>query len=300
MTSHDVVRHLKRNLPRPFGKIGHFGTLDPFASGVLLVGIGGAQRANDLVHELYPKTYLAVGKLGQSTDTGDYTGEVCGVDTADYLYKKIANFDIEFLDQVLRERFLGDYWQSPHKFSAAKFEGKKLYQWAREGIEIAKDRVLRQVHDIKVIRYQFPYLSIQVTVSSGTYVRTLFQEMAEYLGTHGHLISLVRTAVGGAILENAIRKKQWPQKDMSWELISKRALSVAELLKCPTKRLDQESSIHYSRGMALPVELAIPKWNDHLGRGLVWIQAVDGSNIGLGRVIDGQLKVVFNLPLSQS
>ena len=75
MTSHEVVRHFKRHLPRPFGKIGHLGTLDPFAQGVLLLAMGGGQRLNDLIHQWYPKSYLAEGVLGVQTATGDMTVE---------------------------------------------------------------------------------------------------------------------------------------------------------------------------------------------------------------------------------
>src|SRR5690606_24557557 len=97
-----------------------------------------------------------------------------------------------FIEEKLREKFLGDYWQAPHKYSASKFEGKALHEWAREGVEIAKEQVLRHVYDIRVVKYKYPYLSVRVTVSSGTYVRTLFSDFAGYLGTLGALVSLVR------------------------------------------------------------------------------------------------------------
>lgn len=103
MTSYDVIRHFKRNLPNGFGKIGHFGTLDPFASGVLMIGIGGAARLNDFIHEFMPKTYIATGKLGIDTPTGDYTSEISQTDDTPYLKEEIARFLDLFLKKDLRK-----------------------------------------------------------------------------------------------------------------------------------------------------------------------------------------------------
>src|SRR5690606_16997732 len=211
MTSYDVVRHFKRHLPQGFGKIGHFGTLDPFASGVLMIGIAGAARLNDFIHEYLPKTYLAVGKLGVETPTGDLTVEPVQIDDSRFLREEIARLPKDFIKEKLREKFLGDYWQAPHKYSAAKFEGKALHEWAREGVDIKKEQVLRHVYDIKVIKYKFPYLSVRVRVSSGTYVRTLFSDFAQYLGTLGTLVSLVRESVGNEVhFKKALKRKNWP------------------------------------------------------------------------------------------
>lgn len=219
-TSYDVIRHFKRHLPTGYGKIGHFGTLDPFASGVLLIGIGGAARLNDYIHDFLPKTYLAVGKLGIETPTGDYESEIIQRDESLYLKREIASFPVSFIQERLREKFLGDYWQAPHKYSASKFMGRNMHEWAREGIEVKKEPVLRYVHDIQVVKYAFPYLSIRVTVSSGTYVRTLFSDMANDLGTIGSLIALTREKIGDISFKEGLKKKDWPlDKDLS--IISK-------------------------------------------------------------------------------
>lgn len=211
LTSYDVIRHFKRHLPNGFGKIGHFGTLDPFASGMLLIGIGGAARLNDYIHDFLPKTYLAVGKLGIETPTGDYESEIIQRDESAYLKQEIASFSKEFIQERLNLKFIGDYWQAPHKYSAAKFMGKNLHEWAREGVEIKKEPVLRKVYSIEVVRYEFPYLSIRVTVSSGTYVRTLFGHFANELGTIGSLISLVREKIGDIKVSDSIKMKDWPR-----------------------------------------------------------------------------------------
>ncbi len=210
-TSYDVIRHFKRNLPTGFGKIGHFGTLDPFAAGVLMIGTGGAARLNELIHEHLPKTYLAVGKLGIETPTGDYTSEIIQRDESVYLNREIASFSLEFLNERFKGKFVGDYWQAPHKYSASKFMGKNMHEWAREGIEVKKEPVLRKIYQLEVVKYKFPYVAVRVTVSSGTYVRTLFTDMAHDLGTLGSLISLVRESVGEVSTKTALHLKNWPE-----------------------------------------------------------------------------------------
>lgn len=245
-SSYDVVRHFKRHLPNGYGKIGHFGTLDPFASGMLLIGIGGAARLNDYIHDFLPKTYLAVGKLGIETPTGDYESEISQRDDSLFLKREIASFSAEFIEERLRTKFLGEYWQAPHKYSASKFMGKNLHEWAREGVEIKKDPVLRHVHDIKVVKYQFPYLSVRVSVSSGTYVRTLFSHMSNELGTIGSLISLVRENIGDLTINDSLKMKDWPQ-DKDAQIITK-GKRIDELLPFNRAVLTEEQTLSFRNG----------------------------------------------------
>lgn len=248
-SSYDVVRHFKRHLPNGYGKIGHFGTLDPFASGMLLIGIGGAARLNDYIHDFLPKTYLAVGKLGIETPTGDYESEITQRDESVFLKREIASFSADFVEERLRKKFLGEYWQAPHKYSASKFMGKNLHEWAREGVEIKKDPVLRFVHNIQVIKYQFPYLAIRVTVSSGTYVRTLFSQMSNELGTIGSLISLVRENIGDLSFKDSLKMKDWP-KDKTVEIIH-RGKRIDELLPFNRALLNEEQTLSFKNGAFL-------------------------------------------------
>lgn len=228
ITSYDVIRHFKKNLPDGFGKIGHFGTLDPFACGVQLIAVAGAARLNDLVHDFLPKTYLAVGKLGVETETGDMTVEVSQTDSSLYLTETIAKFEKEFIEEKLKENFLGEYLQAPHKYSASKFEGKALHEWARAGVEIKKEKKLRHIYHIEVVKYEFPYLSVRVTVSSGTFVRTLFSDFANYLGTIGSLVSLLREAIGDINAEDALKKKDWPRDKEEFPF--EKGMTVTEVL----------------------------------------------------------------------
>lgn len=293
MTSYDVIRHFKRNLPNGFGKIGHFGTLDPFASGVLMIGIGGAARLNDFIHEFMPKTYIATGKLGIETPTGDYTSEASQVDDSVYLKQEISQFPTAFLESRFKEKFLGDYLQAPHKYSAAKFMGKNLHEWAREGVDVKKEQVLRHIYDIKVLRYEFPYLSIKVTVSSGTYVRTLFSDMCNDLGTIGSLISLVRESVGGVSTQSALHKKDWPEEKN--EKIISRGIKVQNVLPFPKVILTPAQALSFRNGAFLKIaELC----GEKISSEYLWMLDENETLLGLGQKIDDyQLKpkITFHL-----
>jgi tRNA pseudouridine55 synthase len=280
ITSYDVVRHFKRHLPHGFGKIGHFGTLDPFASGVLMIGIGGAARLNDFIHDFLPKTYLAVGKLGIETPTGDYTSEISQRDESLYLNREIAGFSAEFIQDRLKQKFLGEYMQAPHKYSAAKFMGKNLHEWAREGVEIKKEAVLRKVYEIDVVKYSFPYLSVRVTVSSGTYVRTLFSDMCNDLGTIGSLISLVRESVGPVSAAEALKKKDWPlEKSVS---IIEKGTPIQNVL--PFSRFclnSQQAQLFKNGGFLRPESLSLVH-ESHLSEKFFWMLDESHHLLGLG------------------
>lgn len=229
-TSYDIVRHFKYHLPQGFGKIGHLGTLDPFAHGVLPIAVGGAARLNDLFHEYLPKTYIADGILGEETETGDGTVDPSQIDHSSYLKETISQFEISFIQQELERKFLGEYWQAPHKISAAKFEGKPLHQWAREGVDVKKPEVKRYIYHLKVLDYQFPKLQIEFQVSSGTYIRTLFSDCARYLGTLGRLNRLERSAIGDLRIEDSLRGQDWPNREFSQKDYYGKAISPEKLL----------------------------------------------------------------------
>jgi tRNA pseudouridine55 synthase len=280
ITSYDVVRHFKRHLPMGFGKIGHFGTLDPFASGVLMIGICGAARLNDLIHEHLPKTYLAVGKLGVETPTGDYTSEISQKDESLYLRREIAGFSKSFIEERLREKFLGDYLQAPHKYSAAKFMGKNLHEWAREGVEVKKEAVLRRIYKIEVVRYDFPYLSVRVEVSSGTYVRTLFSDMSHYLGTIGSLISLLRENVGPMTAGAALRKKNWPL-DKSDSILSL-GIPVQNVLSFSSFKLTDKEAQAFRNGAFLRPDTLTKGMVSELSQKYFWMLDEESHLLGLG------------------
>lgn len=289
MSSYDVVRHFKRHLPMGFGKIGHFGTLDPFASGVLMIGIGGAARLNDFIHDQMPKTYLGVGKLGVETPTGDYTGEIIQRDETLFLTQEIGSFSKEFIEERIQRKFLGVYMQPPHKYSAAKFMGKNLHEWAREGIEIKKEPVRRFIHSLTVVKYQFPYLSIRATVSSGTYIRTLFTDICQDLGTIGTLIALSRESVGHIKSSDGIHKNVWP-RDKNPESM-KLGIPVVEVLPFPKVILDERQTKSFKNGAFFkPVEFPEIQIGNN-----IWMSDEGGKLLGLAhRVPEGEIRPKIN------
>ncbi len=292
ISSYDVVRHFKRHLPRGYGKIGHFGTLDPFAEGVLLIGVAGATRINDYVHQYLPKTYRAVGILGVHTETGDMTVPVSMTDQSEYLSSKIASFSLEFIDQQIKQKFLGEYLQAPHKFSAAKFEGKPLHQWAREGVEVHKEEKQRTIYHLQATEFRFPYLTIDSTVSSGTYIRTLFKDCAEYLGTLGCLEKLIRVSIGELHVDQSLRQNDWPTGE-DWNPLAF-GLTMDQVLKLPAINLNETCSTRYRNGIPLALEhisCATPSIDQ-----LFWVYDTQQILIGLGLWDGDRLISQFNLP----
>ena len=296
ITSYDVIRILKRKLPRGCGKIGHFGTLDPFACGVLLVGIAGASRINNFIHDAFSKTYLAVGKLGVHTITGDLTVEPESIDTGKYL-ETIKSFSKEFIDERLNNEFLGSYYQSPHVFSAAKYEGKALHAWAREDVFIQKEKVERFIHSIKVVRFNYPWLSIRIEVSSGTYIRSLFSDMAKFLGTYGSLKALVRENIGPICLSNSTKCsiiKNFEEKINPSIL----GIPIDKVLILDKIHIDLEIARKYRNGNPFNLNYCRIEKSFSTNKKLknyVWIYDNLGL-IGLGQVSENFVSVVFNLP----
>jgi len=203
ITSFDCIRRMRPRLFHHLGKgkgrrklkIGHFGTLDPFADGVLLVGTGKAMKVMNLVQEALKKRYLALCEFGNQTLTGDLDGEVIKT----YQHDKDLDLALKVLRSVQKvgDELVGEYWQKPPYFSAVKHEGKPLYEYAREGVFIEKDPVCRNIYDLetKASEHDFHYL-MNCSVSSGTYIRALWQDMLVDYDRLGHLKALTRTEYG--------------------------------------------------------------------------------------------------------
>ena len=196
MTSHDVVGRCRRL----FGtrKVGHAGTLDPMATGVLVVGIERATKILGLLSGT-SKTYTATIRLGRTTTTDDAEGEVL----QDVSAQHVTDDAIETCIGPLR----GNISQRPSSVSAVKIGGKRAYQLAREGVDVqlAERSVRIDRFDVMAIRREDPFLDVDVEVdcSSGTYIRALARDLGEALGVGGHLTALRRTRVGGYSLEHA-------------------------------------------------------------------------------------------------
>ena len=183
-TSHDVVARLRRIVGQK--KIGHTGTLDPEAEGVLPVCLGKATKLCDLLTDK-DKTYEAVLLLGISTDTQDTTGKILEE-------KNTADLREEAVREVVLS-FEGEYDQIPPMFSALKVGGKKLYELARDGKEVERKPRHVQIYRIRILQIDLPRVRMEVTCSKGTYIRTLCHDIGEKLGCGGCIESLLRTRV---------------------------------------------------------------------------------------------------------
>lgn len=185
ITSFDVIRKLRRTLREK--SIGHTGTLDPLATGVLVICVGGATRlAQDI--EAQEKTYIANLDFGYRTDTLDVTGEV--LDKKDFIPPSKEDF-IEVCNS-----FLGDIEQIPPMYSAIKIDGQKLYDLARQGIEVERKPRPVTISEIKVISFTGTNAIIKCKVSKGTYIRTLIDDIGVKLGTFATMTELLRQEVG--------------------------------------------------------------------------------------------------------
>ena len=292
MSSQHVVGYFKRKFPRKT-KIGHFGTLDPFASGVLMIGVNGAQRLNEYIHECLPKSYIASGLLGVETPTGDMTEDPGQVDESEYLNTVIKDFSKEFIQEHLQEKFLGEYLQAPHKYSAAKFEGKKLHEWARAGVEIKKEKKKRFVSKIEVIEYNFPKLKILFEVSSGTYVRTLFSDCARSLGTLGTLEDLERVKIGACTSENSIKRNDWDNE-------ANATIDMDKLLPFTSLILEEKEAGLYSNGVRLKRERASLEIKGELAFDYFWVRNLENEILGLAKIENGEIQSLANFSTSSS
>jgi tRNA pseudouridine55 synthase len=193
MTSHDVVAGLRRTLG--IKKIGHAGTLDPMATGLLLVLIGRATRISQYLVGL-SKCYRGTMKLGVSTDSHDIEGKVVAVGNAE-------NITVDMIKDMAKN-FIGDQLQTPPMFSAKKINGKKLCDLARKGKVVDRDPQFIRVHSLEITDHRGDEIDFFVHCSKGTYVRTLVNDLGERLQCGAHLISLCRTTVGNFTIENAL------------------------------------------------------------------------------------------------
>lgn len=168
-------------------KAGHTGSLDPLATGLLPICLGEATKVCSYLLNA-DKTYLATIRLGQQTTTADTEGEVI-------IESKV---DLSAIDpQAVAQSMMGPMQQTPPMYSALKHEGQPLYKLARKGIEIEREARDVMLYDFKVTDVDLPYISVSLTCSSGFYVRTLAEEFAKKLNTHGHLTMLRRTHISG-------------------------------------------------------------------------------------------------------
>lgn len=245
-TSHDVVAKLRGILHMK--KIGHTGTLDPEAEGVLPVALGKGTRLVEMLTEK-KKTYEAVLRLGTVTDTQDMTGTV--LETREPLVSE------EQIRAVCRQ-FLGEQEQIPPMYSALKVNGKKLYELAREGRVVERKPRPVCFYEIEILEICLPLVRFSVTCSKGTYIRTLCHDIGQALGCGGCMQSLLRTASGAFTLEESYTLAE-VEAAVANGSIREKIISLEEVLSdYPRACVTAEGDRLLLNGNALPEEL-IPK-----------------------------------------
>ncbi|MHC4981728.1 MAG: tRNA pseudouridine(55) synthase TruB [Planctomycetota bacterium] len=204
-TSHDIVAQVRRLLGKKT-KVGHAGTLDPFAEGVLVVCVGAATRLADYV-QAYPKQYTAEVMLGATSSTDDVEGEITETPNA-----KAAG------EENVREAlqgFVGEVEQTPPAHSAVHLGGERAYKLARRGETPDLQPRPVTIHSIELLEYEYPALQIDVRCGSGTYIRSLARDIGSALGVGGYCSALTRTAIGPFKLKEAVSPQQLdPQRDL--------------------------------------------------------------------------------------
>lgn len=193
-TSHDVVARARRALGTR--RVGHTGTLDPFASGLMLLCIGHATRIAEYLTGI-EKEYVATARLGVETDTLDRDGEVIRV------VEELGHLDAAVLVRALNAQ-QGDLDQIPPQYSAKKVDGEAMHRRARRGERVDLPPVRVRVHEIELLDYQSPHVRFRVSCSSGTYIRAIARDLGAELGVGAHLTELRRTRVGSAVVDEAL------------------------------------------------------------------------------------------------
>ncbi|MBO5292630.1 MAG: tRNA pseudouridine(55) synthase TruB [Lachnospiraceae bacterium] len=242
-TSHDVVAKLRGIAGQR--KIGHTGTLDPDAVGVLPVCLGNATKLCDMLTD-ETKEYEACLQLGITTDTQDLSGSI------------LSEKKVEVTEEAFRQAalsFVGEYDQIPPMYSALKVNGKKLYELAREGKTVERRARRVQIFSLEILEVKIPFATMRVTCSKGTYIRTLCQDIGEKLGCGGAMKSLKRTRVGCFTLEKACTLAVLQDKKDAGELMDV-VTPVDRLFEQYRKCCVLESGIRLvQNGNSLPVRL---------------------------------------------
>lgn len=262
-TSHDVVAKLRGICGQR--KIGHIGTLDPEATGVLPVCLGSGTKLCDMLTDK-DKEYVTRLRLGVETDTQDMTGTV------------LARREVQDRPEQVREAalsFLGSYQQVPPMYSALKVNGKKLYELAREGKEVERQAREVRIEELEILNMELPVMEMRVVCSKGTYIRTLCADIGRKLGCGGAMESLTRTRVGNFRLEEALTLEQLQvMKDQG--RLSQAVLPVESVfVNCPVLHVRRDMVKLLDNGNALTVEQTEEKERYAPGR---WVRVCRPDN----------------------
>lgn len=247
MTSQQVVskvKYLLKSDVHDSKKAGHTGTLDPMATGLLPICLGEATKFSHYQLDAV-KSYHAIIKLGEQTDTGDAEGEIIATSPVPHVTQAM-------LQSVIKQ-FLGEIMQVPPMYSALKKDGKKLYELAREGIEVERAARPLIIYELSLTPLSDQQLQLTVTCSKGTYVRVLAEDIAKALGTLGHLTALRRVQTGDFEIANAITLADFAALDIAARFDKLLAVDAC-VHSLPSLLLDDSQSKRIRQGQRLNVK----------------------------------------------
>lgn len=280
ITSQDAVTRVKKILK--VKKAGHCGTLDPMATGLLLICINKATRLATYLSGS-DKEYIAVMKLGESTDTQDAYGEVL---------EKADSIDVSEADiQAVLSLFRGKISQLPPMFSALKHKGKPLYEYARKGIDIARTSREVNIKSIELLSVDLPFVKLKVACSKGTYIRTLCNDIGQKLGVGAHMTELQRTAIGEFNLKDAMEIDELKDLDIN-KTDNKAIHSLNSALKhMPELKITEEMALSVSHGNAIKIGHDIELSDDIKTAQGIRILSPDNELLAVGRY-DNERKII--------
>jgi tRNA pseudouridine55 synthase len=249
LTSHDVVQIIRRGTG--IRRAGHTGTLDPRASGVLVVLIGPAVRLSEYV-SASDKRYQATIRLGSSTDTFDAEGRVTSS-------APVENISEERFEEIL-DQYVGEIEQVPPPYSAIKVGGRKAYEMARDGEEVNLEPRVIQVYSLELLEWDSPEAVVDVFCSSGTYVRSLANDLGNALGVGAHLVGLRRTKSGRFTLRDAVPLRRLQESFIAGDWYKYLIPAAEALAEWPMVELDGDQVELVRHGHRVPAEPGSIGW----------------------------------------
>lgn len=278
-TSHDAVTAAKKLFK--VRKAGHAGTLDPAATGVLLVCLNEATKITGYLSDL-SKEYVVTAKLGESTDTLDAEGEVI---------RRVTDLNVAASQvQEVLERFVGEIEQTPPMYSAIKLSGTPLYKFARKGIEVAREKRRVIIYSLELLGFDTPVMTLRVACSKGTYIRSLIDDIGNTLDVGAHVTGLVRTRIGDFTIEKSARIEELPGKTGAMYAID------GALQHLPEVTLEGDPLRKAQHGNPVPVPLTSHLFDLSMSR-FVRLKDQGGRLLGIGRIGKESIKIerLFNM-----
>ncbi|WP_456401055.1 tRNA pseudouridine(55) synthase TruB [Persephonella sp.] len=268
ITSNHLVNKVKKHLRNLTGekiKVGHTGTLDFFASGLMIITVGKGTRLTEYLQKL-DKEYIATGELGKITDTYDIQGKI--IEERDCKIKK------DELEKIILS-FQKEYYQIPPKFSSKRINGKRAYQLAKKGIEVQLKPKLVKIYNVEIIEIKIPFFTVKIHCSSGTYIRSIIKEIGDQANCGAYTVSLRRTKIGKFDVKESLSLDLF--LSLNLEEVKEKLINLRDSLYfLPEIKIDNNNKIRFIKGQKISADL--PHHN------LAKILDYDNNFLGLGKI----------------